>query len=112
VVYRTRAWSKACGDMSAVHEFDKAVRRKPLAFAADAVSNSPWISVFKMAKLVAYRVFVSARPCGSALSRSLVGYGHVAVRSVVLFCSPSRQDIFSRQEHPQFWISGVDHPQP
>jgi len=28
---------KACGDKSAVRAFDKAVRRKPLAFAADAV---------------------------------------------------------------------------
>ena len=37
VLYRTRARFKARGDMSAVRAFDKAVRRKPLAFAADAV---------------------------------------------------------------------------
>jgi hypothetical protein len=37
VLYRTRARLKARGDMSAVRAFDKAVRRKPLAFAADAV---------------------------------------------------------------------------
>ncbi len=37
VLYRTRASGKECGERLLVRAFDKAVRRKPLAFAADAV---------------------------------------------------------------------------
>ena len=37
VFYRKRALENECGDGNALHAFDKTVRRKPLAFAADAV---------------------------------------------------------------------------